>query len=379
MKKLQRRVERFKGNTLGLDLHKKLMQDSVLNQVGDETENERLPATPEALTKLIDRLTGDGTPVQVVVEASGCFLWAYDLLVKKLGKANVHVAAPSLVKVIAQAGEKTDATDAWWLAYLQYDGRLPKAFVAEGDLRELRIACRERRRIVDERSDLVRRFRSHLAQLGLKVGKSDFKSVKGRASIAALAADMQTKEGMRGLAIAQLWKRIKQMDQDAILWSDQVSQLSKRFDEVKLLDDELAGVGPELAPIIYSELGDPRRYKSAKAYAKATGLTPCYRESAGHRSGKKMSREGSALVRWALTRAIVSCLRCKSGDGLWIKQWTAKMKRRKSNKAPIVAAARKLAEAVWRLFALGEAFDLSRAFGGPRGGRPRSQAQTPAA
>ncbi len=75
------------------------------------------------LTNLIDKLTGDGTPLQVVIEASGCFVWAYDLLASKLGEDRVQVAAPSKVQVIAQSGEKTDANDAWWLAYLQQMSR----------------------------------------------------------------------------------------------------------------------------------------------------------------------------------------------------------------------------------------------------------------
>ncbi len=365
MKKLQRSVERFKGNTLGLDLHKRLLQISVLDQAGDETENERLAASAPVLTALIDRLTKDGMAVQVVLEASGCFLWAYDLLAAKLGKERVHVAAPSKVKAIANAGEKTDATDAWWLAYLQYEGRLPHAFAAEGDLRELRIVCREHRRVIDERSDLVRRMRAHLAQLGMSIGTSDFKSALGYQRIAKLVEEVKPAHGQRGSAIARLWDRIQWMDEEVGHWREQIQALAQKSEQVQLLDDELAGVGETLAPIIWSELGDPHRFRSEKAYAKTTGLTPGYRESAGHRSRHKMTREGSSLARWALTQAVMSCLRCRQGDGMWVKRWVQKMRKRKSMKATIVAAARKLAEAVWRLFALGEAFDLARSFGGP--------------
>lgn len=371
MKKLQRSVDRFKGRTLGLDLHKKMIRYSLLDAAGDESANEGITADAASLSQLIDRLAKDGTPLQVALEASGCFVWAYDLLAKRLGKDRVHVAAPSKVRVIAEAGEKTDATDAWWLAYLLYEGRLPTAFVVEGDLRELRIACREHRSVVEERSDLMRRMRSHLAQLCVPLGKSDFKSVAGRQRVATTVAQVKQAHGQRGNAIARLWQRIQDLDEEAAYWSEQRSLLAKKFDEVKLMDDELAGVGEQIGSIVYSELGDPRRYRGAKPYAKATGLTPGYRESAGRRSKQSITREGSSHVRWALTRAIIACLRCKKGPGVWVKAWVMKMKKRKSMRATIVAAARKLAEAVWRLFALGEAFDLARAFGGPpRGTAP---------
>lgn len=362
MKKLRRRVEKFNGLCVGLDLHKKFIQVSVLDELGDEIDAERVASDEASLTAVFDRLCETGRPLRVVMEASGCFVWVYDLLKARLGKDAVKVAAPSKVKAIAEAGEKTDASDAWWLAYLAHEGRLPEAFVAEGDLRELRIASRELRSVVDERSDLMRRMKSHLAQLGVAFPSSAWKSGPGRRRIEALVREAEGSHGLRGESIARLWSRIQAMNQEVEHWSDRVQTLSESFDEVALLDAQLPGVGPLIAAVVWSELGDPGRYRSAKAYGKATGLTPGYRESGGHRQKKKITREGSALVRWALTRAIIGCMRCKKAPGLSVKLWVQRMSRRKPKKAAIVAAARKLAEATWRLFALGEAFDLRRAF-----------------
>jgi transposase len=363
MKKLQRRVEKFKGLSIGLDLHKAFIQVSVLDGHGDEAAAQRIAADADELGRLVDRLGEWGMPMRVALEASGCFVWVYDLLVARLGREAVRVAAPSKVKVIAEAGEKTDASDAWWLAYLLQEGRLPEAFVAEGDLRELRIACRELRSVTDQRSDLMRRLRSHLAQLGVTFAAGAWSSVPGRGKIEALVRQAEAAHGLRGEAIARLWTRVQAMNEEVEHWDKRMAELSGSLDEVALLDDQLPGVGPMLAAIMWSELGDPRRYRSAKAYGKATGLTPGYRESGGRRQAKGMTRQGSAHVRWALTRAVVSCRRCKKDPaGLAVKRWVDKMSRRKSTKAAIVAAARKLAEATWRLFALGEAFDLRRVF-----------------
>jgi transposase len=365
MKKLRRRMEKFKGLSVGLDLHKKFIQVSVLDGRGEEVAAERIASDERSLTRLLDRLEGEGARlpgVRVALEASGCFVWVHDLLVERLGREAVAVAAPSKVRVIAEAGEKTDASDAWWLAYLLQEGRLPQAFVAEGDLRELRIACRELRSVTDGRSDLMRRLRSHLAQLGVGFARSAWASVTGRGRIEAIVREAEASHGLRGEAVARLWSRVAAIGEEVEHWRQRVDDLSKVFDQVALLDDQLPGVGPQIAAIVWSELGDPARYRSAKAYAKATGLTPGYRESGGRRAGGKITRQGSAHVRWALTRAIISCLRCQRGDGVAVKRWVQRMSRRKSKKAAIVAAARKLAEAIWRLFTLGQAFDLRRAF-----------------
>lgn len=357
MKKLARRVRRFKGRTMGLDLHTEIVQFSVLDQEGDELANDSCPATAEMLTELVERWTAEGTPLQVCVEASGCFMWAFDLLTELLGRSNVHVAAPSRVRVIADSMEKSDENDAWWLAYLLYEGRLPQAFVAEDDLRELRS-------VTDERSDLMRRMRSHLRQLGMSFSKSAWSSLEGRARIDELVSRCVSAHGVRGEAIGRLWSRIQAMDEQVAHWRGRVASLSRRFEQVKQLDDVLPGVGPVIAAIVWSELGDPSRYRSAKAYAKATGLTPGYRESAGRRSRRAITRQGSAHVRWALTRAVVSCLRSKKGAKLAVRRWVERQSRRKPKKSAIVAAARKLAEGIWRLFAWGEVFDPAHAFGG---------------
>jgi len=362
MMKLRRRVEKFNGLCVGLDLHKKFIQMSVLDRHGDEVEVDRFASTRALLLGWLDRLEARGQPLLVVIEASGCFVWVYDLLIERLDRHAVKVAAPSKVKAIAQAGEKTDASDAWWLAYLAHEGRLPEAFVAEGELREMRIASRELRSVIDERSDLMRRMRSHLAQLGETFAASAWASAPGRARIEALVNRMEAEQGTRGEAIARLWSRIVHLNDEVRHWRNRVNELSLCFDQVKLLKQQLPGVGPLLAAVVWSELGDPSRYRGAKAYAKATGLTPGYRESGGRRSKQTITREGSAHVRWALTRAVLACSRCKRGPGVAVRQWVEKQSRRKPKKAAMVAAARKLAEAIWRLFSLGQAFDLRRAF-----------------
>jgi len=362
MKKLRRRVEKFNGLCVGLDLHKKFIQMSVLDRHGDEVEADRFASDRDLLLGRLDRLSQRGEALRVVIEASGCFVWVYDLLVAKLGREAVKVAAPSKVKVIAEAGEKTDASDAWWLAYLAQEGRLPEAFVAEGNLRDLRIASRELRGVVDERSDLMRRMKSHLAQLGLTFASSAWASAPGRVKIEQLVRAVESAHGERGSAVARLWSRIGTLNAEVRHWRERVEALSRRFDEVALLEAQLPGVGPQLAAVVWSELGDPARYRSAKAYAKATGLTPGYRESGGRRSGGRITRQGSSHVRWALTRAVLACMRCKRGPGVAVKTWVQQRSRRKPKKAAMVAAARKLAEGVWRLFHLGQAFDLRRAF-----------------
>lgn len=361
MKKLTRRPVRFKGLTAGLDVHLRFIEYVLLDAHGDEREAGRVPATVEGLSDLLSLLCGQ--EAQFVLEAGGSFLWVFDRLVDHAGRDRVHVAQPHRIRPIANSLEKNDANDAWWLAYLQFEGRLPEAFVPEAAHRDLRIATRELRDVVDRRSDLIRRFKSHLAQEGLKLRSASFHSQAARGQAAELAG---SRSGARRWALEHLLSQIEVLDDVVEWWRARVREICEELPQVKAMEEELPGIGPETAAIVYGELGDPTRYRSAKAYACGTGLTPGFRMSGGRSMPTGMSRTGSRHARWALTRAVIACMRCKRGPGVSVKYWVLRRTRHRPKKTVYVAAARKLAEGIWRLFALGEEFDLSRAFPGKR-------------
>jgi len=362
MKTLVRKPRRFKGLTVGLDVHKRFVQYAVLNRKGDQVGGGRLKAEEAALREQVRKWRAQGE-VQVVLEACGCFVWVFDLLVAEVGRAQVHVAQPGKLRVIAKSQEKNDATDAWWLAYLLYEGRLPEAFVAEGQLRALRIAVRELRSYTETRSDQLRRLRSHLAQAGLKAPSAWHTSKVKRAQVRTL---MKAVPGERGLALHRVYQLIYRLSQQVRYWRRRVQELSKGFTAIERIDEELPGLGLVTASAVHAELGPAERFHSEKAYAKATGLTPGYRVSGGRMSGQVITKAGSRLARWALTRAALACLRCRSGPGLQVKYWMLRRMKHKSRKKVLVAVARKLAEGIWRLFRYGEAFDVRKAFPAPK-------------
>jgi transposase len=347
MKKLIRKPVHFKGLTVGLDLHKKFIEFAVLDQRGDQSAGGRIAWEQEELRKFINKWKQAGE-VQVVVEACGCFVWVFDLLSELLGPAHIHVAQPGKIRVIANSQEKNDANDAWWLAYLLYEGRLPEAFVATGKLRELRIASREVRAYVEERSDLLRRFSAHLAQSGHKPPKEWHRSRVKREVVKKLLAALKNAYTP---ALLRLERQIRRLSKEIAFWCARVKQLCVSFPAVQTMIEEMPGLGPTTAATVYAELGDPQRFKSEKAYAKATGLTPGYRITGGKKMAGAITRAGSAQARWALTQAAMACKRCRR-------------EQHRKRKKVVVAAGRKLAEGIWRLFALGECFDLAKAFPG---------------
>src|SRR5436190_2150238 len=284
MKTLQRQGKRFKGYTIGLDLHLAFIQFVVFDKKGNEVAGGQVSFKREALEK----------------------------------------------------------------------------FMKQWQLRELRIAGRELRSYTDRRSDLIRRVRSSLFQLGHKLPKGWHTSKLKREITWKV---IESVGGLQGEALRDLYAEIERLTETIVKWRKAVEGLCEMIPEVQAMMHELPGVKAVVGGLIYGEMGPAGRFRSEKAYAKGTGLTPGRRISAGKGQAVSMTREGSRLARWALTRAVLACMRCNKGAGAQVKRWVLKqVSRQKAKRKVIVAAARKMAEGVWRLVSRGESFDLRRAF-----------------
>src|SRR5689334_24429370 len=67
---------------------------------------------------------------------------------------------------------------------------------------------------------------------------------------------------------------------------------------------ELDGIGPVLAAVIIAEIGDVTRFRRAGQLCSWAGLTPRHHESDTKVIRGHVSKQGSRMLRWALTEAI---------------------------------------------------------------------------
>ena len=359
MKKLVRPVRKVNSSVVGLDVHANVIVYSLLDREGVEVACGSLASSPEALQELVASIEG---PLHAAFEAGGSTVWVYDLLVDALGAEFVHVAQPKKIRAIANSTDKCDANDAWWLAYLTYEGRLPSCFVPTGALRELRIAVRERFALVQQITQAKVRLQSHLRQMGIKLPAQKVDSIRSWNFLVDLAEE---RTDVYGLAIEHHLALLEHLLDAREAWEMAIATRIDAFPAIELLEKEMPGIGPTLAAVIVAELGPIDRFHSPKALARFAGLTPSDRSSAGkHRPGG-ITREGSEHLRWALTQAAMACTRARSGPGLAAGTWIRTKERRMGCKGKArVAAARKIAESIWRLVHWGECFDPAKPFGG---------------
>ena len=106
---------------------------------------------------------------------------------------------------------------------------------------------------------------------------------------------------------------------------------------------EIPGVGPVLAGIFYAEIGEVRRFPTAKQLCSWAGLTPRHYESDTTVRRGSITKQGSALVRWAAIEAVQKL----PADGSWLVANRARLAERRGRNVATVATARKLLTLVY--------------------------------
>ena len=112
-------------------------------------------------------------------------------------------------------------------------------------------------------------------------------------------------------------------------------------------------VGAATACVLWVALGDPRNYPCAEAYRKAMGLNLKERSSGKHQGQLKISKRGPSIVRrWLYFAAM------RAAQSVFVKPWfeAKKAKDKDRGKGALIAVARKLALALYRVGAHAEPF-----------------------
>jgi len=159
------------------------------------------------------------------------------------------------------------------LAQLLRADLLPEAWIAPPAIRQLRPLLRHRVALVRLRTRLRNRIHAIVADYGYDRPAGEYWSGPGRAWLARLelpAVSRELVEDDLGL-IDALQVRIDRLD-----W--EIRQRARSDPRVAVLT-QLPGIGPFTALVILAEVGDIRRFASARKLASWAGLTPTVRGS----------------------------------------------------------------------------------------------------
>ncbi len=316
---------------VGIDLHRRRSVVVILDSDGSRVSSRRIENSPVALAAAVGEA---GPEPEVVLEATWGWYWAADVIEASGGR--VHLAHPLGVKGFENRRVKNDDRDATLLADLLRMGSLPESWIAPRSLRELR--------------ELVR-YRHKLSQLRTGL-KSQVHSVLGKEGVVPSLTTLWGPGGARFLEETPLGEayayRIESLRKLIPIYDREITELDHRV-HARLRDDvgyrtiqQLSGVGRVFAGVFVAEIGDITRFPNPKRLCSWVGLTPRHRESDDKVFRGSITKQGSALIRWAAIEAVA-----RWRGGAPIQDSYLRIAERRGTNIARVAAARKLLTLVY--------------------------------
>ncbi len=251
------------GSYVGIDLHRRRSVVVVLNADGDRVSWSRIDNSPVELAR---ELTAAGPDAEVAMEATWGWYWAADVIAECGHR--VHLAHPLGIAAYENRRVKNDIADATLLADLLRMGRLPEAWIAPPEIRELREEVRYRHKLSRLRAGL----------------KSQVHQVLGKEGVIPEMGVIWGPHGQRwldGLELADAFtNRIESLRDLIEMYDREIDQADARIHR-RLRDDpgyraiqHIGGVGNVLAAVFVAEIGDVHRFPEPARLCSWAGLTP---------------------------------------------------------------------------------------------------------
>ena len=343
---------------IGIDLHHAVIQACVLDGRGDCVEERRFAfeGLEEGLA-VVDFLESYGSETRVAVEALGLNRWFVNAC--RTRSIDVLVCDPRKLD-LKKLGRKTDKRDAREIARRLYLGdldRMATTYYPTDEEYAARKLLRVRHKLIQLRQQTTNQLRGILMAYQLEAptavlytGPSQEKLSRVQLPVQELQAPF---DALRAV-LSSLQEQILALDRE-------IDRKGRRDADILVMKASLPSVGSQTAATILAELGDPKRFGSARAVAAYAGLVPRVAQSADRAHHGRMTKQGNPELRWVLSQWAVRLL---ARDPL-VREWAAALRKRVHKNKVRMALARRLLVGVWAMLRTGEAFDLNRCLGVP--------------
>lgn len=282
----------------GMDVHRRQITfEYEDDESGEVTAGRIEPATRDGLAEWLTRFEGR-TDVKFAFE--GCTGWRF--VAEELSRvgAEAHMAEPADTAMLRgrKKRAKTDRKDARLMRTLLSEERLPESWIPPKHVIEVRILGRTYERLLSQRRGWKQRVHAQLFQQG--IGPiSELFTAQGMDRLlrgTELSAAGRRQAGIAFDMIDILDTHLDSLRADLAMWG----RLQPGSAELRR---RLWGIGNLLAPIVWSEMGDTRRFARSGQAVRHTGLDITVHETDGHRAPGRLSRQGPSALRWALVEA----------------------------------------------------------------------------
>jgi transposase len=317
-------------NFVGIDLHKQTITLCVVNPARQVLQRRRFfGARPQEIQAFFQTLV----PFQAVVEATASYHGIVEMLDPIAER--VVLAHPRKMRIIAESTRKRDRLDAQVLAEFLALDMIPAAYRPTSRQRQHRSLVRQRQHLRQRLSGVQTKIRRLLSD-----SNADVKNLFTKVGLPYLAT--ASVSAADRFVLDQLTEQWRFTRSQLVAGRRQLEAFAAEAPPAEAEDRRLlrsiTGIGMVTAEVILSELGEVTRFRSHKKLAADAGLAPGQRESAGKVKEQGITKEGSALLRWALVEASWQLVRRSP-------RWGAiygRLKERRGSRRAIVAVARRL-------------------------------------
>ena len=321
-------------NIVGCDFHPSWQQVAVFDVATGEVAERKLVNGNGEAEQFYRQLP---VPSLIGLESCGNSQWFRDLL-ERLGH-QVWIGDAAQIRASYVRKQKTDRRDAGHILKLLIEGRFPRVWNPDSEVRDLRQLLIHRHRLVQIRT----RVKNGLQHLALNRGmqkKHKLWSEAGQRAFLALP--------LTG------WARCRREDLLALLGNleEQIKPLDAAVEKAAFTHEQARllmtqpGVGAVTSLAFVLTIGDAKRFPRGKQVASYLGLIPSEHSSGGKQRLGAISKQGNSFMRMLLVEAAQTAVRLDEG---FRKQYQHRCHRKPKGVAKVAAARRLAVRLYWML------------------------------
>jgi transposase len=324
----------------GLDLHREQITFDALEVETGQVWRGRIWQPDRARLRrwLEQELAPRASGESVAVALEGCTGWLYVVEEVTAVGFEAHVAEPAETQAARgrKRRAKTDRSDCRLLRDLLLSGQLPESWVPPAPVLEWRERIRLYKTLLDQRTQWTQRIHAELYQHGVALPEAAVRSEATRRALADPALRLSAAGRER---IEASYAMIDATDARLLPLRAKLARFAAHQPACMALIKTHYGVGPLSSLAIWTELGDCQRFSRSMQVVRHAGIDVTVDSSDRHRAGGYLSRQGPAVLRWALYEAAKTSSRRSAPD----HHYYAQVKARHDGKLAALSMARKIA------------------------------------
>ncbi len=343
---------------VGADLHKQQFTVCAINEKTGETVEGVFKTDSvgyEEFCQLMHRLEEQECSIEIAVEATGNARYFKNKM--ETEGFGVVVVNTNKFKVITMSTKKTDANDAYTLAYYLSKDMLPESHLCDQTSEEIRRMLKTRSILVSSMVKIKNQIHGMLLGYGIETKTAQFQSKKKRQELLNDLAD----QGYSEFTASSLKVTLDILDdicEQVKRIESQIKEMTKENEAIGLLMT-MPGVGFVGATTIAAYTKDIERFEGDfKRFASYLGIVPSVHNSADTVRMGKITKRGPQDLRTAFVQVAMGIIRQPQNTGDWkLIQDYKTMKASKGSGRAIIALTRKVARIIFAMLNNREAFN----------------------